>query len=323
MINQDEAVMIALLLAEAAERERARQRRPRTMWVRPMLARRPTEGAYDNLMRQLERESQGDFKGFLRMEPQMFHELVHRVGPHIQKQQTGRTPLAPGLKLAVTLRFLATGNSYHSLAYTFRVAHNTISLFVPEVCEAIVNTYRDEQFTTPSTPDEWRAIERTFSNRWNYHHCCGAIDGKHVRIVNPHDAGTNYYCHKGFYSIILLALVDGNYKFIWVNIGEPGSESDAGVYNASTLEPALREGTLGLPPPAPLPGDDIDKPYFMVGDDAFALRTWMMKPYSHRFLSHEESVFNYRTSRARRVVENAFGILAARWRCFHTPLHVS
>ena len=127
----------------------------------------------------------------------------------------------------------------------------------------------------------------------------------------------------GFYSIILLGLVDGNYKFLWVNIGVPGSESDAGVYRMSTLEPALREGTLGLPPPEPLPGDDRDMPFFIVADDAFALRAWLMKPYAHRNLTKEEEVFNYRTSRARRVVENAFGILANRWRVFHTPMQVN
>lgn len=199
--RRDEAVMVALLVAEQAERERARQRRPRSMWARPWLMRRPTEGAYDKLMRELEREGEGEFKSFLRVEPNMFHELVARVGPRIQKKTSGRAPLLPGLKIAVTLRFLATGNSYHSLAYTFRVAHNTISGFVPEVCEAIVDEYRQEQFTTPSTPDGWREVERTFSNRWNYHHCCGALDGKHIRITNPHEGGSLYFCHKGKYTM--------------------------------------------------------------------------------------------------------------------------
>ena len=75
----------------------------------------------------------------------------------------------------------------------------------------------------------------------------------------------------------------------------------------------LEQGTLGLPSPCPLPNADRDTSYFLIGDDAFPLRPWMMKPYSRRHLNHDERIFNYRLSRARRVVENAFGILAMRF----------
>jgi hypothetical protein len=80
---------------------------------------------------------------------------------------------------------------------------------------------------------------------------------------------------------------------------------------------------MGLPPPEPLPNDDIAIPYFLIGDDAFALRTYMLKPFAHCFLTHEERIFNYRLSRARRVVENAFGILANRFRCLLTTLAIT
>jgi len=106
------------------------------MWVKPWLLRRVTLGHYDThaMMQELMRESRGNFKSFLRMEPEMFRDMLDRVAPRIEKSQEGRPPLSPGLKLAITLRFLSTGNSCHSLAVNFRVAHNTISLFVPEVC---------------------------------------------------------------------------------------------------------------------------------------------------------------------------------------------
>ena len=91
-----------------------------------------------------------------------------------------------------------------------------------------------------------------------------------------------------------------------------------GIFNCSRFEPALHEGRLGLPAPEPLPNDDKDIPYFLVGDDAFPLREYMVKPFPHRYLTHDERIFNYRCSRARRVVENSFGILASRFRCFLT-----
>ena len=203
------------------------------------------------------------------------------------------------------------------------MAHNTISKFVPEVCDAIVEEYRDEAFTTPSTPDAWREVAEQFGKRWNFHHACGALDGKHVAIRKPKNSGSAYYNYKGFFSIVLMGLVDADYKFLWAHVGAEGSASDAGVFNESNLQPALRDGTLGLPAPDPLPNDDCPTPYFIIGDDAFPLRTWLMKPYSHRFLTHEERIFNYRCSRARRVVENAFGILANRFRCLLTTLGIS
>ena len=121
--------LVAAILLE--DQWQHQQQRRRTMWVKPWLLRRVTLGHYDTLTQELMRESRGDFKSFLRMEPEMFRDILDRVAPRIEKSQEGRPPLSPGLKLAITLRFLSTGNSYHSLAFNFRVAHN-ISLFVPK-----------------------------------------------------------------------------------------------------------------------------------------------------------------------------------------------
>ncbi|XP_052769017.1 uncharacterized protein LOC128209156 isoform X1 [Mya arenaria] len=192
--------------------------------------------------------------------------------------------------------------------------------FQPEVCQAIYDVYEDEMWATPQTEDEWRPVAEGFGDRWNFPHCCGAIDGKHVAIKKPPKSGSLYYNYKGFFSIVMLAVVDSNYKFIWVDVGSPGSCSDADIFNRSRLEPGLREGTIGLPQPDSLPNDDRDTPYNMVGDDAFPLRQYMLKPYPHRHLARDERIFNYRCSRARRVVENAFGILANRFISLLTTL---
>ena len=114
---------------------------------------------------------------------------------------------------------------------------------------------------------------------------------------------------------MLLGLVHADYKFLWVDIGANGSASDAQLFNSCRLKEDIDSGAINSPEPEPLPHDDENIPYFLVGDDAFALRTSMMKPFSKRHLSREERIFNYRLSRSRRVVENAFEILANRFQC--------
>jgi len=178
-----------------------------------------------------------------------------------------------------------------------------------------VAVLKDQVITPPTTPQQWRAISDEFYQKWNVPHACGAIDGKHIRIRKPPRSGSTYHNYKGYFSIVLMALVDAQYRFIWVDTGGEGSMSDAQIYNSSELCELLSAGTIGLPPAVPLPRSTDNKkvPYFLLGDDAFALRPYLMKPYGTRWLTVEERIANYRISRGRRVVENAFGILAQRF----------
>ena len=112
-----------------------------------------------SLIEELRLEDVAAFKNFARVEPDMFAEIVERVSHIIWKQDTSyRKALEPGLKVALTLRHLATGGIYHSLMYGFRVPSNTICKFVPEVCEDTVAEYSPKIISSPTTPDEWRPI---------------------------------------------------------------------------------------------------------------------------------------------------------------------
>ena len=185
---------------------------------------------------------------------------------------------------------------------------------------AIRTEYADEVVACPVTEIEWLLVSDMFQDKWNVPHACGALDGKHIAIRCPPKSGSEYFNYKKFYSIVLMALVDADYKFLWVDVGGTGRMSDAQIFNASELKECIENRSINLPHPDPLPNDDKDTPYFFLGDDAFALRTYMMKPYSIYGMSLDNAVFNYRISRGRRVVENAFGIMANRWRILLTTM---
>ena len=158
----------------------------------------------------------------------IFKEVLSRILPRIKKQDTFyRKALTPALKLSFTLRYLASGDSDHSLMYGFRVHHKTISLAIREVCETITAEYADEAIQAPTTELQWRDIAEQFSTRWQFRHCLGALDGKDIRIQCLAHGGSDYYNYNGYHSIILIALVDADYKFSWVDVGSNGSAGDA------------------------------------------------------------------------------------------------
>ena len=117
-----------------------------------------------------------------------------------------------------------------------------------------------------------------------------------------------------------MALVDADYRFIYCDVGSNGRVSDGGVFKGCSFNEAMERRTLNFPEPAPVPGDNTPIPYFVVADEAFPLKENIMKPFSRRNLDVDKQVFNYRLSRARRVVENAFGILSNRFRVFLTTI---
>lgn len=247
--------------------------------------------------------------------------VLNKVAPLITKQDTNmRLSISAKERLVLTLRFLATGESFSSLNYQFRVGRSTISKIVIETCEALYQTLAEDYLKTPNSEKEWLEIAQDFYRKWQFPHCLGALDGKHINILPPAHSGSIFRNYKGRFSVLMMALVDAKYQFRYVSVGAQGRASDAGVFAESDFKQALDRGLLNIPPAKHLPGSDVQAPFVFLGDDAYPLRTDLMKPYSFRQMDYQQRVFNYRLSRARRVVENGFGILANRWRVFLTTI---
>ncbi|KAK0142949.1 putative nuclease HARBI1 [Merluccius polli] len=226
------------------------------------------------------------------MSAQRFDYLLQRIKPFITHKRTHLNPVSLQERLAVTLRVLASGTSQNAVAISYKLGTTTVSRIVSEVCAAIWLGLRDDYVPFPKGSD-WKDISRDFWRMWNFPNCLGCIDGKHVTIKAPVDAGSDYFNYKGAHSIVLMAVEFGT---------------------------ALLQNTLQLPQPAHLSGTNTNLPHVFLGDAAFSLNVNLMRPYPGVNLDDGRKIYNYRHSRARRVIENSFGILAARWRIFQKPI---
>ena len=189
----------------------------------------------------------------------------------------------------------------------------TVSQIVKEMVKALWDILQPLHMKVP-TQQEFKDIANDFYKLWNFPNCTGAIDGKHVRIVCPPHSGTMFYNYKQYYSIVLQGLVDANYKFITIDVGGYGKQSDGGTFRSSALFLHLTEGRLDIPINANLPNSEITAPLVLIGDEAYPLLPNLLKPYNRQQLDADKEYFNARLSRARRTVECAFGIIYSKWR---------
>ena len=113
-------------------------------------------------------------------------------------------------------------------------------------------------------------------------------------------------------------LVGANYNFIVIDVGFLGRSIDGGIFSYSALGKHMENSSLNIPPDSCLPGTNIEASVVIVRDEAFPLKTYLMRPYPGRQSSWNGfmTYFNNQLSRARRVSENAFGILAQKFRIF-------
>ncbi|XP_052271962.1 uncharacterized protein LOC127872673 [Dreissena polymorpha] len=121
-------------------------------------------------MEELRLDDQESFYSYLRITPPMFDELSERVTPLIAKRDTKYRKALCGMKLAITLRHLATGDGYATLHYDFRVARTTIGLVVREVCNALVMELKHDVIDCPVDSDAWERVAKEFKTRWNVPH---------------------------------------------------------------------------------------------------------------------------------------------------------
>lgn len=176
--NHRRRLFLLLLLV----RQRMARRRPRTKkrtWVRQINRRRESLGEFHSLIQEMRLFDHDVFYRYFRMMPSWFDQLLSLVDPRIQCQDTSfRSTIPAAERLSVTLRYLVTGDSMQTIAFSYRMGHSMVCTIIPETCDAIWHTLAAEYLKSPSTPEDWKRISESYGRIWNFPHCIGAIDGK-------------------------------------------------------------------------------------------------------------------------------------------------
>ena len=278
---------------------------------------------FSNLFRTIDDpENAEEWRRHFRLNASSFKSLVELVRPRLEKRDTQfRKAICIEKRVAIGLWRLTTGNSYRTIAQSFGVGISSAHLVTHKLTAELARVAPDF-IKFPSTPLETGEAIVRFKNDAN---CCipqvvGAIDGTHIRIKAPAvPSKADYYSRNKCYTVVTQAVVGDKLKFIDVATGYPGSNHDSGVLRTTALFQQAQAGNILNEPEKVVEGYKI-KP-ILLGDGAYPLSPWLVKPYPHRApLSNSQRKFNRKLSSARVTVEQAFGILKARFRILLTRI---
>ncbi|RCN32423.1 transposase, IS4 family [Ancylostoma caninum] len=254
------------------------------------------------------------------MYPAEFEGLYRRIAHKLEHRRTHVSPITGRQRLAILCRFLGHGSSFSYMALELSAGTSTVMETVYEVCKAIIDEYFYETFPLP-TGSTWAQSAREFQALWGYPRAVAALDGKHFECFRPRKSGSSFYNYKGYYSVVLLALCDAQYRILMFDLGK---SSDAGIYMQSPMRSFIEDHLSDFPPAASLDGFGAVS-YHILVDQGFAQAVHMQRPFNRLQAESDSGVahFNKCFSRARRVVENLFGILVSRFRLFLHPIHAT
>lgn len=145
---------------------------------------------------------------------------------------------------------------------------STVGKIISETVIVLWNELQPEHMPVP-TRDNLKKIAEDFYNIWNFPNCIGAIDGKH--ILCPKNSGFMFFNYKKYFSIVLQGVADASYKFITIDVGGYGKQSDDGTFKVSDLYKLLNNKLLDIPEPSNLPQTNVKTPFVLIRDEAYPL----------------------------------------------------
>jgi len=239
-----------------------------------------------------------EFKRHFRLTRSTFEWLCCEVIPLLRRNnnEPGIIGLAWEQKIGASLWFLATGECFRSIGERFGMGESTVSYALRQFFDVIIARFLAEKIIFSNTELEINRITNGFERIGKIPNVIGAIDGSHIPIKAPHLFPVDYFNRKGFYSIVLQAVVDYKKKFLDICVGWPGSTHDSRILINSNLYNKFNNQ------------NNLNK--YILGDGGYPNLSWLIVPYKDigRGLTHEQTYFNLKHSQTRIKVEQAYGL---------------
>ena len=172
------------------------------------------------------------WKENLRMSRDTFYILCNELRPYVQKEYTNMRSVEE--RVAVTVLKLATNIEYRSLALLFGLGRSTVGKIVLKTCNIMATKLLSHYVCFPEGTKLCEVVEG-FEVCWGFPQVAGAIDGTHIPIISPQENPSDYYNRKGFYFIIMQAVVDFRELILDTYIGWPGKVHDARLFSNSSV----------------------------------------------------------------------------------------
>ncbi|XP_068231923.1 uncharacterized protein [Palaemon carinicauda] len=203
--------------------------RKKKRWMKELLKKKKSKFMHKNLLQELLLSAPADYENYLCMNKETFMNLLGMTTPLIQKMDTKlRDSISACERFSSTLRFLATGQTFQELMFTTAISPPSLGGIVMDTCSAICTVLK-EYINILKTTNEWLEVARAFERTWQFPHCIGAIDGKHVQMKKPIGSGSYYFNYKHTFSIVLMAVVNTHCEFMMADVGANGRVAD-GVF---------------------------------------------------------------------------------------------
>ena len=237
-----------------------------------------------------------------------FDFICQLASNEIQKQDKQFRQAVPVAKrVATSLWCLGSGECYRSVGLNSALGKASAKIIGNDFVNVLVN-HHDQFIYFPETEQVTRVAIDKFRQLGDFPQVVGAVDGTYIQITTPKENRNEYYCRKGYPSVILQGTVDADLKFIDVCTGFLGSLHDARAFRLSNLHARTANGEILTGPVRNIGGVNVGP--LLLADCAYSLKPWLMKPYPRvGVLTPSQNNFNRQLSKLRSTVERAFGLL--------------